>query len=117
MTAYIANVSQRVPPSVGRRVSGAGRRAREWVKNIRVPSEPPDPPDTTNITSMFTWCGLLRGRHDRTTSGQCSQRQSSRAIFLAHIFDNDRYADYEGSLSARWYEELRLSPEEPPSAR
>jgi hypothetical protein len=56
MTVYITNVSQRVPPRVGRRARTAARHARQWVKNISVPSGPPDLPDTNDITSMFTWC-------------------------------------------------------------
>ncbi|HEY1636147.1 MAG TPA: hypothetical protein VGL48_14885 [Acidimicrobiales bacterium] len=36
-------------------------------------------------------------------------------IYLAHIFEHDRYSEYEGPLSARWYDELRLSPGSRPS--
>jgi hypothetical protein len=38
-------------------------------------------------------------------------------IFMAHLFDHHRYADFEGPLPASWYEELRLLPEGPSSGR
>jgi hypothetical protein len=47
-----------------------------------------------------------------------SERELSwpEKIYLAHIFDHNRYADFEGPLSTGWYDELRLSPREPPAA-
>jgi hypothetical protein len=36
-------------------------------------------------------------------------------IYLAHIFDHERYTTFEGPAAARWYEELRLAPKDPPA--
>jgi hypothetical protein len=56
MTTFVANDFARVPRLMGRRLRGRALRARQWVNSISALTEAPDPPDTTDITSMFSWC-------------------------------------------------------------